>query len=98
VDRHRHQTAMTRPLTAGAGVGPRAWRSRGPSDHADTQLVGHSWHTRSVAMCGSGSLRGSCGSVGGRAPNGLALRGSTQHHVDDGCDRCGRALWGWGRG
>jgi hypothetical protein len=26
----------------GAGVGPRAWRSRGPSDHADTQLVGHS--------------------------------------------------------
>jgi hypothetical protein len=23
-------------------VGPRAWRSRGPSDHADTQLVGHS--------------------------------------------------------
>src|SRR5918993_3961798 len=36
--------------TAGAAVGPRAWRSRGPSDHAYTQLVGHSWHTRSVVL------------------------------------------------
>jgi hypothetical protein len=28
----------------------------------------------------------------------LGLRGSSQHHVDDGSGRCGRALWGWGRG
>jgi hypothetical protein len=42
---------MTLGLTAGAGVRPRASRSRGPSDHADTQLVGHSWHTRSVDLC-----------------------------------------------
>jgi hypothetical protein len=41
---------MTRQLTAGPGVGPRAWRSGGLSDHADTQLVGHSWHARSVDL------------------------------------------------
>jgi hypothetical protein len=34
--RHGHQTPMTLGLTAGAGVRPRAWRSRGPSHHADT--------------------------------------------------------------